>query len=125
MSLDELEKLCNEATSYTPVAWGSIQAAQPSPLGRAISWYAVGPFHDLNNEEWNIVAAKKDAAFIAASRDMIPKLIAVVRAAKKSVTNIDENHINIGVYRHLNNGDVSIGGDNWHELNEALKDLEK
>jgi hypothetical protein len=56
--------------------------------------------------------------------DAYPKLRAVVIAAKLSVINIKDG-TNIGVYRHLGNGDTAIDGQNWHHLNDSIAALEE
>lgn len=77
MKLQDLKKLADEAT---PGPWEAKANSDNSGLGRVDNWgkdrpgawpyeYCPGPF--------------KDAAFIAAARTYLPKLIAVAEAAAK------------------------------------------
>lgn len=82
MTLEELKKLCDEAT---PGPW------EQGPIRLIYSRDPVG----MSSGEWIAeVADNHDASFIAVARSMLPKLIAVAQAAR-SVLSED------GVKEHL------------------------
>lgn len=97
MKLEEIEKLCEEAT--------------PGP------WEWTG--YIVENEEKRIVTTdgsynedrthnqKADGEFIASSRVLLPKLLSVAKAAK----DVAQGE---GYYRH----------EEWEKLNKALEELE-
>ncbi len=79
MKLEEIEKLCEEAT---PGPWkydyGNWQVEGPRPRRRAIC--NLNGLDDVEGNPVNLNIA--DTEFIAASRELIPKLIAVAKAAE-------------------------------------------
>lgn len=90
MTLDELQRLCDEATPGEWVAKG------PGYRGDGFSGY-MDPCAELrigayDDEDPYVVddLEEVDAQFIAAARTYLPKLIAVAKAAKRLSDNIAE-----------------------------------
>ncbi len=76
MKIEELEKLCDEATpgpwKYDLGNW-SIERPHPNRCGIA----SMTP----DDREWNPVASLVDGVFIVEARTYLPKLLAVAKAA--------------------------------------------
>lgn len=99
MTLDDLEKICAEAT---PAPWGILPGCGDNEDEGCMEVGAVGPSHRfLIGDCWEYAPdpqprrilpegeanrrAHADQAFIAAARTMMPKLIAVAKAARNLV----------------------------------------
>lgn len=96
MNLKEMEKLCNDAT---PGPWIFRSKDPDDPCSDLFGKYSVGPDPE-NYSTWIIDDTKyyptaperiEDARFIAASRDLMPKLIAVAKAAKAYRDEMDKD----------------------------------
>lgn len=111
MKLEEIEKLCDEATAG-PWEFRSKDGDESS--SEYCGTYSVGPddVEDYNNwiiddtKYYNTAPSRiEDAKFIAASRELMPKLLAVAKAA--------EQH------------QCPYYGNSDEELLKALQELEK
>lgn len=83
MKLEEIEKLCEEATSG-PWTWYYYKnlAYIESP-----NEIIINPGFNITEMEEYGISEDKDALFIAASRELIPKLLAVAKAVQYHVEN--------------------------------------
>lgn len=80
MTLDELQKICDEAT---PGPWERLNQVQSTELGR-LRAFATGPVHkEISSKYIDSIGNKafSDAEFITAARTYMPLLIEVTRAA--------------------------------------------
>ncbi len=82
MKIEEIEKLCEEATSG-PWTW-----RVPGYLCN--KYIDNGLVLDINEEKNGVWHSSEDAKFIASSRTLMPKLLAVAKAAKMASEKIHE-----------------------------------
>lgn len=121
MKLEEIEKLCNEAT---PGPWMAFIPNDERLVQKAI---VSGPKQYINNS-----FSSEDAEFIAASRTLMPKLLDVAKAAKRHCMIWDGQRDFI--YARLKTLGIALDGvtgidpkfryDNMLGLQEALDELE-
>lgn len=106
MKLEDLKRLCDEAT---PGPWADI--SNNRDIDAMVIW-STGPEDELKHYATYQECTNADAAFIAAARTYLPKLIAAAEAAKK-FRNSDPAHVYSTEYY-----------DAREELDDALAALE-
>lgn len=109
MTLDELQKLCDEATpEYQFIARGEMdnEIVKDSPASLRL-----GPWYGGGGNLWFI--PEGDARFYVATREWMPKLIEAVKSAE--ALKVEQERLDRHAYDHM-----TLYSDEWERLGEAL-----